>query len=95
MAGIMISSVMQTYEAYSANKTVSSKKTEKPESRKDTVALSNQAKDFKSILKTLADVPDIRQDLVSGIKAKYDAGSYNVSSMETATKMVNKLAALD
>lgn len=95
MTGVKVSSVFQQYDVYNTKKTSSSLKTGKTEEKKDIVALSDQAKDYQALSKILTDVPDVRSDVVSSVKAKYESGSYHVSSDDIATKLVNKWAALD
>lgn len=60
-------------------------------SKKDVVSISNQAKDFQTVMKALKDVPDIRQDKVNELAEKYDSGTYNVTSNEVADKVLKSI----
>lgn len=61
-------------------------------SKKDVLSISNQAKDFQSVMKSIREVPDIRQDKVSELVDKYEAGNYNVSGNDIADKILNSMA---
>lgn len=77
---------------YSKNKNVGKvDKAESTTAKKDIISISNQAKDFQTAMKTLKDIPDIRQDKVSGIQDMYDKGEYNVSSDDLADKVINSI----
>ena len=60
-------------------------------SKKDVVSISNNAKDFQTILKVLKDVPDIRQEKVSELSDKYKSGSYSVDGKDVAEKIFGLL----
>lgn len=59
--------------------------------KKDVVSISNQAKDFQTIMKAIKDVPEIRQDKVNEISEKYEAGNYNVSGDDVADKVLKSI----
>lgn len=61
-------------------------------SKKDVVSISNQAKDFQTIMKAIKDVPDIRQEKVEPLKEKYEAGEYNVEGSKIADKILKSIA---
>lgn len=81
--------VNRVYGTYQAQVTTASKKTEKVDS-KDEVALSSEAKDFASIKKMLADIPQVREEKVQDIKTRMDNGTYNVSAQEVASKILSQ-----
>ncbi|MFZ5986023.1 MAG: flagellar biosynthesis anti-sigma factor FlgM [Bacillota bacterium] len=67
-------------------------KTRNVASKKDVVSISNQAKDFQTVMKALRDVPDIRKDKVEGIKERYEAGDYEVKETDIADKILKSIA---
>jgi len=95
MAGLRVSDVYTPYEVLNTAKILSTEKPKKTESKRDEVALSDQAKDYQILTKALADLPDIREDVVSAVKAKYDSGSYDIASENIAASLFSKWAALD
>lgn len=54
----------------------------------DQVALSQRALDMQLARKALADVPPVRQELVQSLKARIEAGDYQVDAGEVARKML-------
>ena len=59
---------------------------------KDQVTISQEALDFQTVLKAvklMKNLPDIREDVVSSLKEKVDAGSYSVDSKKLAEKMLS------
>jgi negative regulator of flagellin synthesis FlgM len=54
----------------------------------DAVSISNQAKDYQTVMKALRDVPDIRKDKVDELRDKYESGKLNVSGNEIIDKLV-------
>ncbi len=75
-----LASIYETYNKQTVSKYKSTQKVDK----KDEVALSSTAKDFQSVYKALANVPDIRQDKVDTLKQQIASGSYNVEAKEVA-----------
>ncbi|MCX7746380.1 MAG: flagellar biosynthesis anti-sigma factor FlgM [Clostridia bacterium] len=57
--------------------------------KKDVVSISNQAKDFQTVMKALKEVPDIRTEKVRELSEKYDAGSYDPKDKDVADKIVS------
>lgn len=66
-------------------------KTEGVSRKKDVLSISNEAKDFQTVMKALKDVPDIRQDKVNEIAKKYRSGKYNIDSKDVADKIVKSI----
>lgn len=95
MNSMKISNILKTYDIYSTPKASSSAKTGKSGKERDTVALSTQAQDYQSISKVLSETPEVREDLVSELKAKIDSNSYSVSADDIASKLISKFAALE
>ena len=73
------------------NKPASPERMSRAEERTDMVTLSSKAKDFLVAKKALDNTPDIREDKVQSIKARIDAGTYNVSGMDVANKLFAQL----
>lgn len=80
--------VSQVYEKKNASKvdTVSGSS-----GKQDVVSISNNAKDFQTVMKALKDVPDIRKDKVEEIREKYESGDYEISGSEIADKVMKSL----
>ncbi len=57
---------------------------------KDSINLSNDARDFQTTMKALANnSPDpSREDKVNSIMQKIQSGTYNISSMDIASKIM-------
>ena len=83
-----INNTIRTYEVKQPDKTVPSGRVSRAEERTDMVTMSSKAKDFTVAKKALANTPDIRADKVQSIKAQIDAGTYNVSGMDVANKIL-------
>ncbi|HEX3027935.1 MAG TPA: flagellar biosynthesis anti-sigma factor FlgM [Clostridia bacterium] len=60
-------------------------------SKKDVISISNQAKDFQTVMKAARDVPDIRTDIVNDLSAKYESGKYDVNGNEIADKVLKSI----
>ncbi|MDA3847544.1 MAG: flagellar biosynthesis anti-sigma factor FlgM [Vallitaleaceae bacterium] len=57
---------------------------------KDSLAISDFAKDLQVAKQSVKSAPDIRQARVDDIKSQMEAGKYNVSASQVAEKLVNK-----
>lgn len=78
-------------QVYNANKAKKAYGTQNTANTKDTVALSDFAKEL-SVAKTAVDqTPDVRQTRVDDIKQQMQAGTYNVTAAQIADKMIGKL----
>ena len=84
-----IDRVSSIYDTYSTQSATHSKGVDKVKS-KDEVKLSTQAKDFATIRQKLADVPDVREDMVQDIKVRMKQGTYEVSSSDIAQKILSQ-----
>ncbi len=67
-------------------------KQENVASRKDEYKVSNQARDYQSVMKALRSVPDIRQDKVNEISKKIESGNYKVEARDISEKIVQQLS---
>ena len=66
------------------------KKIEKQEKKNDTFVVSNQARDFQTVLRAVANSPDVREEKVNNILDKMKNESYNVSTEDIAKKLLSK-----
>ncbi|NLJ87869.1 MAG: flagellar biosynthesis anti-sigma factor FlgM [Epulopiscium sp.] len=82
-----VDKIMEIYNTSKMKKTEKAKKTE----GKDTVALSNQGKDYQKALKAVSKVPDIREEKVEEIKQRIQSGNYDISAEELAEKIVDSI----
>lgn len=57
--------------------------------RSDKVELSTQGADYQLVKKVMAETPDVREDLVSNLKSRIDAGQYQVSAEDFAEKIIS------
>lgn len=82
-----IESYIQMQQLYPSKNTV--KTTNKPTANfSDKLQISSLGKDINVAKQALASTPDIREDLVSSIKEKYQNGTYNVSGEAFADKVL-------
>jgi len=84
--------IVRTYEVQRPNKQESPERMSRAEERTDMVTLSSRAKDFSVAKKALDSAPDIRAEKVEGIKARIEAGTYNVTGMDVAEKLFAKIS---
>lgn len=57
---------------------------------KDTLAISDFAKELQIAKQAVLNTPDVRQDKVDEIKKQMEAGNYNVSASQLADKLLKK-----
>jgi negative regulator of flagellin synthesis FlgM len=75
---------------YDKNKNVNKvSKKEKIASKKDVVSISGEAKDYQTVMKTLAKVPDIRKDRIAELEKEYSSGTYTPDGKTIADKLVS------
>lgn len=84
-----ITNLFNTTNLYNKN-VKNDKKIEKYEKKNDTFVVSNQARDFQTVLKAVANSPDIREEKVNNILNKIKNESYSVSSEDIAKKLLSK-----
>lgn len=58
---------------------------------KDTFAISDFAKELQVAKKSVEKTPDVRTSKVDEIKAKMEAGTYNITASQIADKIIEKL----
>lgn len=59
--------------------------------KKDTMIISNEAKDYQLALKAVYHTPDLRQEKIEKLEKTYANGTYTVTGVDVADKMVQKL----
>ncbi len=60
-------------------------------SKKDVLSISNEAKDFQTVLRALREVPDIRKEKVDTIRGSIEAGQYDVKARDVADKVIRSV----
>jgi negative regulator of flagellin synthesis FlgM len=84
-----IASVLSAYKVYNTNSIPGQKKvnqTDKTEA-KDSFTLSEKAGEYQAVRKALAQVPDVREERVTGIQSRIASGNYQVNANDIAAKM--------
>lgn len=56
----------------------------------DKVEISQFGKDYQIAKQAVADAPDVREDLVASVKARIEAGTYDVSADDLAARLSEK-----
>ncbi|WP_273321766.1 MULTISPECIES: flagellar biosynthesis anti-sigma factor FlgM [Vallitalea] len=84
-----INGIKNVNNAYKVNQTDRISKVSKVKKEKDSLAISDIAKELQIAKKAVKNAPDIRQDKVNDIKKRIQSGSYNVSAREVADKIVD------
>jgi len=79
----------QINQLYKANKTTKTAKTTKA-SKMDQVQISSIGKDIQTLKQAVANSSDIREELTAPIKSKIEAGTYEVSNDDFASKLMEK-----
>lgn len=84
-----IEAYSQIQQLYNTNHT---KKVQKPAAAKtsDQLQISSFGKDIQAAKQALANVPDVREEVVAPIKTAIQNGSYEVSSEDFARKIIEK-----
>lgn len=66
------------------------KKVEEKSAPNEKVNLSATAKDIQKLKNAIANLPDVRQDLVDDLKARIDRGEYSASGEKIADKIIEE-----
>lgn len=82
-----ISSVYNAYAAQPNRSVTKPTRAETDRETADTVSLSAQAGEYQAARKAVAGVPDIRENLVSHLRAMISSGAYNVSAQDVAARI--------
>lgn len=75
-------------QLYKTNSVKSTAKTS-GNSFSDKLEISQTAKDYQVAKQIVVRTPDVREDRVNDIKARMDAGTYNINAQEVADKLVD------
>lgn len=84
-----IEAYTQVQQMYNVKKTTQTKATSGVKFS-DQLQISSVGKDIQTAKAALAQTPDIREDVTAPIKAKVDAGTYQVSAESFADKLMQK-----
>ena len=79
----------QVQQIYSPKQTAAAKQ-KKAVHSDDQEEISSIGKDFQSVKQAVADASDITEDVTSPLKAKIQAGTYEVSAESFADKLMKK-----
>ena len=81
-----VNKIDSTFGSYTNQTTA--KRPQKPLAKTDQVSFSATAQDFNTAREALAKIPDIRTQRVKELSAQIEAGRYNISSQDIATKII-------
>ncbi|MCL2840109.1 MAG: flagellar biosynthesis anti-sigma factor FlgM [Defluviitaleaceae bacterium] len=87
--------VTSAYSAYAlqpVRSTAPAQKTERVKANMDKVSISAEAGGYQAALAAARSAPDVRADLVGNIRSMLDAGTYNVSATDVASRIFQGLA---
>lgn len=84
-----IEAYTQVQQMYSAKK-AANVKSKNNVGRSDQVQISSIGKDIQNAKQAVAGASDIREDVIAPIKAKIQAGTYEVSAESFADKLMQK-----
>lgn len=80
----------QVSRLYAAAGKTQAKKTAKSSAAEDRLEISQLGKDYQVAKAAVAQADDVREDRVAEVKAKYEAGKYDVSANKLAAKLMEK-----
>ena len=90
--------ITNAYNAYSVQPTRTSTSVSAPGGRversmsgSDSISLSAQASDYQIARRAVANAPDVREGLVNQIRERLEAGTYNVSAFDVASRIFQGL----
>ena len=79
----------QISQLYQTQQSVKMDKQTKSQSR-DQIQISQKARDHQVAKQAVMEAPDVRADLVASIKARMDAGTYEVSNEDFAQALIDR-----
>lgn len=85
-----IEAYTQVQQMYSTKKTTNVKSKGNTGLSSDQLQISSIGKDIQNVKQAVASASDIREDLVAPIKARVQAGTYDVSASSFADKLMQK-----
>lgn len=85
-----IEAYTQVQQIYKPRQTARNQQLSAASHNSDQLQLSTAGKDFQTAKSAVAAVPDVREDLVSSIRARIDNGTYQVDTSAFAEKLLSK-----
>ncbi|MCT4543237.1 MAG: flagellar biosynthesis anti-sigma factor FlgM [Vallitalea sp.] len=85
-----INGIKSVNSAYKVNRTDKINKVSKIKKEKDSLAISDIAKELQIAKKAVNNTADTREKKVKEIKSRIESGTYNVSGKEVADKIVDR-----
>ena len=82
----------QIAQIYGVNKTSQTTRTQTASVR-DELTISRAGQDYRIAKQAVAQSPDVREDKVADIKSRIEAGTYDVSPDDFASKLLEKYQA--
>ena len=86
-----IEAYTQVQQIYKPKQSVRNQQISAASHNSDQLQISTAGKDFQAVKSAVAAVPDVREDLVSSIKAKINNGTYQVEASAFADKLLTKI----
>lgn len=80
----------QVAQVYKANAAAGTAKTTKAGVSRDEVQISSIGRDYQIAKQAVADASDIREDKVAELSSKVKSGSYDVSTDDFASKLLER-----
>ena len=80
----------QVSMVYAAAGKTQAKKTAKTSGAEDKLEISQLGRDYQVAKAAVAQADDVREDRVAEVKAKYEAGRYDVSANKLAAKLIER-----
>lgn len=88
-----IEAYTQVQQLYNSTGTKQVKKENVKSSFSDKLQISGMGRDIQTAKQAVANVADVRQDLVASVKSKVDNGTYEVDGESLARKLYEKYSA--
>ncbi|MBO4373711.1 MAG: flagellar biosynthesis anti-sigma factor FlgM [Lachnospiraceae bacterium] len=85
-----VDALSQIQQIYGVNKSRRTSKAASTGNGRDAVEISSIGRDIQTAKAAVKDSPDIRQEKVAALKAKIQAGTYDVSGESFADKLMQK-----
>jgi negative regulator of flagellin synthesis FlgM len=85
---VTVNNVHRAYGTFNTDYAKSVNRVERAAEKNDSVEISDNSKEFSTILRAVMDTPDLRGDKVADIKSRVALGHYNVSSSAVANKIL-------
>lgn len=84
----------QVAQVYGASKYAKATKAQNAEGQRDQISISQAGRDYQVAKNAVSEASDIREDKVSQLKARIDAGTYSVDAGAFAGKLLEKFNTL-